>query len=222
MYIHTNDLDIYYEKSGTGKPFLLLHGNGEDHTKLSGLAAALSKEYGVYSLDTRCHGKSTKTKTLHYHDMMEDVAGFIAALNLTKPVLLGASDGGITGLLLAIQYPHLLSGLIACGANTHPAQLKKWFRTIVKIGILANKSPKLMLMVKEPDISQEKLALIKTPVLFLAGQRDVLPTSASMEMASAVPGSEIKILKGQTHSSYLKRYEIAMDAIGPFLNRISK
>ncbi|MDR2736978.1 MAG: alpha/beta hydrolase [Gracilibacteraceae bacterium] len=222
MFIHANGLDIYYEKSGAGKPVLLLHGNGEDHTKLNGLASALSKEYSVYSLDTRCHGKSAKTETLHYHDMMEDVAGFIAELKLARPLLLGASDGGITGLLLTIQYPDLLSGLIACGANTHPSQLKKWFLTIVKIGFIATKDPKLLLMLKEPDIRKEELASIKTPVLLLAGRRDVLPTPASMEIASSIPDSEITILKGQTHSSYLKRYEITIDAIEPFLKRISK
>jgi len=219
MFVRANGIDIYYEKSGEGKPFLLLHGNGEDSTALSGLASALSEEYCVYSLDTRRHGKSEKTETIHYHDMMEDVAAFIFELQLEKPFLLGASDGGITGLLLAIKYPEMLSGLIACGANIHPAQMKKWFLAMLKLQTFFNKDPKLLLMLNEPDIREEELASIKTPVLLLAGEKDILTTEETMKIAAPIPGCEVKILKGETHGSYLKRSAVAMEAIRPFLDR---
>lgn len=217
MLVHANGIDIYYEKTGEGRPFLLLHGNSEDHTKFNQLALVLSEKYSVYALDTRCHGQSTKTEAIGYHDMMEDVAAFIMALELDRPILLGFSDGAITGLLLAIQHPHMLSGLIACGANTRPSQLKKWFLAVAKLGYLSTKEPKMKMMYTEPDISSEGLSRIQIPVLVLAGSRDIIPTAATEEIASAIPDSELKILKGQTHSSYINHYDRVFNAIHLFL-----
>jgi pimeloyl-ACP methyl ester carboxylesterase len=149
--------------------------------------------------------------------MMEDTAAFINELGLDKPVLLGASDGGITGLLLAIQYPGMLSGLIACGANTHPSQIIGWFLTFTKLGYLITRNPKMKMMLDEPDISKEELNAIQIPTLILAGSRDIIPESVTMEIASAIPGSEVKLLKGETHDSYLRRHKRVMREIEPFL-----
>ena len=218
MLIQANGINIFYEKAGEGRPFILLHGNGEDHSIFQELAHALSKEYCVYSPDTRCHGKSASTPKLSYSDMAEDVAAFITALKLEKPLLLGFSDGGITGLLLAIKYPEMLSGLIACGANTQPSQIKKWFLTIIKLQYIFNKDPKLRLMLTEPDISAQELNSIKTPTLLLAGERDIVKTSATKRIAASVPNSELIILKGQTHSSYIMNHSRVLSAVQPFLS----
>ena len=220
MFTTVNGIDIYYEKSGEGKPLVLLHGNGEDHSRFDKIAAELSGEYAVYVTDTRYHGQSTKTETISYLEMMEDTAAFINKLCLEKPVVLGASDGGITGLLLAMKYPDLLSGLIACGANTHPSQIMKWYTFLMKISYLISRDKKIKMMLTEPDITNEDLASVKIPVLILAGSFDILPTPATLEIAAAIPNSEVKILKGQTHSSYLKNYKILITVIQPFLNRI--
>ena len=31
MFLDTGKIKLYYEKTGTGTPIILLHGNGEDH-----------------------------------------------------------------------------------------------------------------------------------------------------------------------------------------------
>ena len=31
MYIKVNSTELYYEKTGRGRPIILLHGNGENH-----------------------------------------------------------------------------------------------------------------------------------------------------------------------------------------------
>ena len=74
----------------------------------------------VYRLDSRRHGESEKTKEISYDLLAQDTAAFIQALGLSRPALIGSSDGGITGLLLAIGWPGLLSCAVVCGANTHP------------------------------------------------------------------------------------------------------
>jgi pimeloyl-ACP methyl ester carboxylesterase len=220
LFVRANDIDIYYEQIGTGRPLIILHGNGEDHSRLAGLASSLGKQYAVYSLDSRCHGQSTKTATLSYHDMAEDVAAFIQELSLEKPVLLGASDGGIVGLLLAISYPETLTGLIACGVNTHPSQLSLWFRLYSRLAHFVTHDPKWALMLNEPDIQTADLARIQIPVLVLAGSRDIVKTETTLKIAADITRSEVKILPGQTHDSYLKHHERALNVIQPFLFRL--
>ena len=122
------DVTLYYEKTGQGRPVILLHGNGETHEIFDKLVPELSKDYTVYAIDSRGHGKSTKVKTLDYDIMAEDIAEFIRILKLEKPMLYGFSDGGILGLILAYRYPDLLSKLIISGANLHPDGLKIKYR----------------------------------------------------------------------------------------------
>jgi pimeloyl-ACP methyl ester carboxylesterase len=118
------DITLYYEKTGQGKPIILLHGNGENHKIFDELVLQLSREYTVYAIDSRGHGKSSKTKSLDYYRMAEDIAGFIKLLNIEKPILYGFSDGGILGLIIGFRYPQLLSKLIISGANIRPEGIK--------------------------------------------------------------------------------------------------
>ena len=48
-----NDVELYYEEYGEGSPFILLHGNGEDHTIFNVLIDELKKHYKVYAIDYR-------------------------------------------------------------------------------------------------------------------------------------------------------------------------
>ena len=220
MIVHANGIDIFYKKCGEGKPFLIIHGNGESLSTYEELATALSMEYEVFTLDSRCHGKSTRTKTISYQDMTEDIAAFIAELGLEKPILLGASDGGITGLMLAIQYPDVLSALIACGANTNPSQLKKWALVLIKLSYFFTRDPKTKMMLDEPDIRDADLAKIMIPTLILAGSRDIIAESVTVDIAKAIPKSDVKILKGETHESYLRKYKKVICEIKPWIKKL--
>ena len=95
MIQQTSKINLYYEKTGTGVPLIMLHGNGEDHTIFNKATAVLKKHFTVYAIDTRGHGKSSPVDELHYEDMANDVYEFICKLNLEKPIVYGFSDGGI-------------------------------------------------------------------------------------------------------------------------------
>lgn len=219
MFINVNGIELFYEQRGSGRPFILLHGNSEDHSKFGNLIDMLAENYTVYAIDSRGHGQSSKVDTIGYDDMMQDVVAFIEKLHLEKPVLLGSSDGAIIGLLLASAYPDMLSALISCGANTNPSQLKKWFLAVAKFGYFSMKDPKMKMMYTEPNILGEDLAKIKVPTLVLAGSRDIIPERYTKEIAESIAGSECTILKGETHSSYIKHSEKVYEAIQPFLER---
>ncbi len=222
MFVQANGIEIYYERQGAGQPLLLLHGNSETHAIFRDVMEELSGRYCVYALDTRCHGQSSQGLPLSYQFLADDVTAFIAALGLTKPLALGFSDGAITALTLAIQSPGLLKGLVACGANTQPYQLRPWFLALVRAGYYFTRDPKLQMMYTQPDISVEDLGRIRVPVLVLAGTRDILPVADTIAIASAIPGAQWRFFPGHTHDSYLKQTRRLLGVVRPFLRDIEK
>ena len=53
MFIHVNGVRLFYEKQGTGKPLILLHGNEENHRIFDEAIELLKKHYTVYAVDSR-------------------------------------------------------------------------------------------------------------------------------------------------------------------------
>lgn len=51
------DIDLYYKEQGTGKPLILLHGNGESGEYFEHQISFFSGKYRVIVIDTRGHGK---------------------------------------------------------------------------------------------------------------------------------------------------------------------
>jgi len=217
MIIEVNGIELYYEKTGKGKPIILLHGNSEENSIFNALTQRLLSKYTVYAIDSRDHGKSSKVSELHYSDMMEDVAAFIQELDIRKPVILGFSDGGIIGLLLAIKYPDMLSKLIVCGANTSPDGAKKLFFTLGKIMHLFTRNQKLKLMLTQPNITDAELKTISVPTLVLAGSMDMVQEGHTRNIADNIPDSTLMILEGENHESYVINSDKLYDIIKPFM-----
>ena len=218
MYIDVNGVTLYYEQTGSGSPIVLLHGNGEDHSIFDELVQELSKSFLVYAVDSRGHGGSTKTQTLDYKVMTNDIAELIKNLNLAKPVMLGFSDGGILGLMLASGYPDLLSKLIVCGANAHPNGIRTPYLLIMKLFYRLTKNEKLKLMVTQPDISDSELMRISVPTLVLAGIRDLIKKRHTEHIASFISCAHMRILGGESHSSYVVHSPKLYTIIRPFLD----
>lgn len=100
MYAIVNGLKLFYHKEGSGRPVILLHGNGEDHTIFDVAIRDLARSYTVYALDSRAHGKSDPVPSLTYREMAGDVAAFIRQQGLEKPRWVGFSGrrrGGAAG-----------------------------------------------------------------------------------------------------------------------------
>ena len=217
MIINVNGVPLYYKKSGQGDPIILLHGNSQDHTIFADLIEKLSADYTVYAIDSRDHGKSGKVQHLSYMDKMEDVLAFITVLEIKKPALFGFSDGGIVGLLLAINHPDVLSKLMIGGANTHPSGAKSFLLALGKILYFFTRNNKVKLMLTQPDISDAELNRIITPTLVVAGQKDAIKEAHTASIAKNIPESKLLILKGENHGSYISDSSKIYDIIISFL-----
>ena len=202
MFMHVNGIDLFYEVSGSGKPLIMIHGNGEDHTIFKEAVEILNDHFRVYTLDSRDHGQSSKVSDLHYSDMADDILVFMNDLNLTDVTFYGFSDGGILGLLLA-QKTDRISRLIVSGANMTPDGVKGSLKFMIKLLYLFKKDTKLKMMLKEPNITEDQLAAIKIPTTVLAGEKDVILKKETERIATSIPGSKLRILPGEGHGSYI-------------------
>ena len=205
MLIEVNGTRLHYEKRGEGRPLILLHGNGEDHTIFQQALLLLEKRFCCYAVDSRCHGQSLGG-ALHYSEMAEDMLCFMEQLDLRDVIFYGFSDGGIVGLLAAAQTDRI-STLIVSGANLTPMGIKMWERLKMRVEYLFRKDPKLALMLNEPYISDDILARIRADTLVLAGDSDVIYEEETRHIADAISGAELQILEDEDHGSYIVHSE---------------
>ena len=80
MDAFVNGIRLFYERTGEGRPLVLLHGNGEDHTIFDEAVEVLSNRFTCYAIDSRGHGQSDEVDELHYADMASDLLAFIGDL----------------------------------------------------------------------------------------------------------------------------------------------
>lgn len=114
----TQNYRLNFIEKGRGKPLILLHGNGEDHTYFDKQIDFFSTTRRVIAIDTRGHGLSPRgTEPFTVKQFADDLYCFFLAHNITKADILGFSDGGNIALLFAIDYPDFVDKLILNGAN---------------------------------------------------------------------------------------------------------
>lgn len=110
--IQTNTVTLAYERLGSGKPLMLIHGFPLDHTSWNEVASLLENQFDVITPDLRGFGQSTTVETQYaMSDMADDLAGLFDHLGIEKVALAGHSMGGYVALAFAKKYPQRVSGL---------------------------------------------------------------------------------------------------------------
>ena len=103
---------FYREFAGAGRPIVIIHGLFGSSKNWITNAKELSKVGKVYAIDVRNHGESSHSSSHLITDLVEDLKEFILAHNLSKPIIIGHSMGGLNALLFALQYPEMIHSLI--------------------------------------------------------------------------------------------------------------
>ena len=216
MIAHVNGIDLYYEKSGEGRPLLMVHGNSEDHTIFQEAVELLKGQFCCYCVDSRSHGQSTSVGILHYSDMAADMVALLEALDLRDVVFYGFSDGGIIGLLAASRCDRITC-LITSGANITPEGAILPLRLLARTLFFFTKDPKMRLMLTEPHIDEALLLQIRARTLVLAGSHDMVKAGETRRIAAAIPGAVLKILPGEGHGSYIVHKQKIAELIRDFV-----
>ncbi|MBS0580786.1 MAG: alpha/beta hydrolase [Proteobacteria bacterium] len=217
-FVHDGNT-FYYETYGSGRPILLIHGNGESIGSFKEQIGVFSRHHTVVAMDSRGQGKSELgTDRLTYELMTEDTNAFLDHLKLDHVDVLGWSDGGIIGLMLAIHHPDKVARLAVMGANLQPDAAYPWAidgiarvraRLTEQLAHADNPKPlqlQLQLQLQlldlegnQPHIPLADLNGVQIPVLVMAGDRDVIRDDHTLSMFHALPKSQLAIFPGTTH-----------------------
>lgn len=225
-FADVNGIKLYYEIYGSGAPLVVLHGNGGSIADASDFYPGLMKQYKVIAIDSRSQGTSTTTGgPLNYDMMASDVNALLNQLNIDSAFIWGQSDGAILGLLLAKDYPKKVKRVLAYGANIQPDSLAlfPWALDYMKKTVKESKDPKEValnqMMLDYPNIPYEELSKIQAPILFMAGDRDVIRIEHTVKMFQHVPNSQLCILPGATHGGALEKKDLFLQIMNDFFNK---
>src|SRR6266566_6041121 len=130
-FLDTPNTTMYYdifEPDFTTTPYsshvftvLLIHGfGGTPESDFGAQLPALRSHYRVIAPHLHGYGRSTHRNSYalsFYRDDASDLATLLDSLNIEKVLVLGFSDGGIAGLLIAALYPQRVLALAVMGAQ---------------------------------------------------------------------------------------------------------
>ena len=113
----------YRDWGGEGQPLVLLHGLASNARFWDLAAPHLAEAFRTVALDQRGHGASARPDDGYdFPTVAGDVAAFLGALGLQRPIVVGHSWGGNVAAQVAADYPHRVAGIVCVdGGFIEPA-----------------------------------------------------------------------------------------------------
>ena len=141
-YLELDSVHTYYEAVGDGPPLVLLHGGMCPIETWGELIPQLSSSFRLYAPERRGHGRTADVDGPITYDLMAtDTIAFLEAMALGPIDLVGWSDGGIVGVLVALWRPDLVKRLVVVGAQVNLEGLTPELRTALEGGLDASVLP---------------------------------------------------------------------------------
>lgn len=215
-YYEVRGIKFYTETYGSGKPILFIHGNGGSINNFIYQIPYFSTSYKVIVADSRAHGKTVdKGDSLTYEMMADDYAALLDAMHIDSAYVVGWSDGGINGLLLAIRHPKKVAKLAITGANLTPdttdvfpevldivAPTYKSVRNKKELTEQEKTTYKLTrLLMEQPRIPYTDLHNIQCPTLVMGGDHDVIREEHTLKIFQHIPKAYLWIVPNSGHAA---------------------
>ena len=243
-YAEINNVKLYYEITGSGKPLLYMHGGLSSSLDFSEYIPEFSKEYMVITFDRRGHGRSYDNgDPFSYSAMGETANSLLEYLGIESAYVIGWSDGGVVGFHLASKHPSKVKKLIAVGANYLVTGLTdesvEWIKTQLTPESISQSFPQVEqgfksmnpnpenfanfinksreMWLTDPYIPKEELVKIEIPVLLAAGDTDSIKLEHTAEMRSLLSNSRLCILPNTSHFVFALKNEIVIKIFNNFL-----
>ncbi|MEO7120134.1 MAG: alpha/beta hydrolase [Ginsengibacter sp.] len=233
-YSEVNELKMYYEIYGRGKPLVLIHGGGSTiQTSFGRIIPFLAKHRQVIAMELQAHGHTgDRNAELSFEQDADDVAALLHNLGILKADFLGFSNGGQTGIELALRHPEVVNKLILASAfykrsaavpqfwdgfngatiDVMPKALQDGYLTTnndhAGLQNMFNRDAQRMKTFR--GWSDEQMQSIKAPVLVINGNNDVGSCEHAVEMYRLIADCELAIFPGG-HGDYLGAIETLQD-----------
>ena len=115
-HVDVDGMRIAYTRAGSGPPLVMLHGAPSDSRTWRWMIPDLARDHTVVAWDAPGFGKSTDIDdSWRAPDFAHALAGFVAALGLERPHLVGHSFGTMVALSLFRQHRAVPGSLVLVG-----------------------------------------------------------------------------------------------------------
>jgi pimeloyl-ACP methyl ester carboxylesterase len=109
--ININDVQLYYERGGSGESMILVHGSWLDHSSWNPVVPLLSERFDVVTYDRRGHSESERPASQgSIHEDAQDLIALIEVLDLAPAHVVTNSYGGNIAMQAA-KRPELFQSL---------------------------------------------------------------------------------------------------------------
>ncbi|MBA4276445.1 alpha/beta hydrolase [Flavobacterium sp.] len=227
-YVDVNGVKLYYEVYGEGEPLLMIHGNGGSFICFENQVEEFSKHFKVLLVDCRGRGNSSYKKgvELTFDLQVEDFSLFLEKLNIKKTNIVGWSDGGIIGLLLALKHPEKVNKLVTSGANIFPEgviHLDDMKKTVLDLESKNSNHENdlaidlINLDIKYPNLSFANLNVIQSKSLIIAGDHDEIKNDHTLKIFESIPNAQLAILPNSSHSALIENASLFNPIVLKFL-----
>lgn len=251
-YVEINGMKTYYEVSGEGEPLVVLHGAYMNIPAMGAIIPELAKTHKVYAIEFQGHGRTEDIdRPVTYPNLAGDVAAFMDAVGIEKADVFGYSMGAAAGLRLAIDHPEKVDQLVAASVSYDMSGSQPEFLEMIPtmapemfVGtpmedawkVLAPNPEgfrpfveRMIALEHEPLAWGEEVKALKSPVLIIAGDADMMTLDHLVSMfhllGGGMPGdmgkplsaSRLAILPATSHTAVINQTDLLMGFIEPFL-----
>ena len=233
-----NGIRIFYATYGHGEPVVMIHGGLANSAYWGLQIPVLARQYHVIVLDSRGHGRSTRTsEPISYELMASDVLALLDFLKVRKTSLVGWSDGAIIGLQIATHHPDRLERLFAFAGNSDPSGTKKaigsaafaaYGRRVEQEYKALSPAPDAFnrfradlsrMWASQPRFTARQLQGIAVPTWIVDGDHDEIIRRQDTDwIATQIPGSTELILRDVGHFAFLQDPAAFNEAVLRFLS----
>jgi pimeloyl-ACP methyl ester carboxylesterase len=120
-YAEVNGINLYYERRGSGRPLILLHGGLGSGEMFGPVLGQLATAHEVITVDLQGHGRTADIdRPITLAHMAADIAALIDHLALDRPDVVGYSLGGGVAMQTAADYPAKVRKLVMASVYLTP------------------------------------------------------------------------------------------------------
>jgi pimeloyl-ACP methyl ester carboxylesterase len=221
--IDVEGLSVFYETAGDGEPLVLLHGGLADNSTWAAQFSGLAPHRRVVAPERQAQGHTPdRPGPLTYRGMADQTVGFLGALDLGPVDLVGWSDGGMVGTLIAAERPELVRTLTVTGSGFSsggyvPGAMEELLSLSpgdedmeMFAAMYAQASPdgpehlpevwaKMRTMWAEPFDWTAEVQRISAPTLVMVGDDDYVSVDHARQFSDMVEHGQLAVAPGASH-----------------------
>jgi pimeloyl-ACP methyl ester carboxylesterase len=240
-YASVNGLELYFERRGTGRPLVLLHGGLMTiDLNFGPLLEPLAANRQVIAVELQGHGHTADTdRPMTIESLATDVVALLDHLGIEDADLFGFSLGGLVAYAVALGAPTRVGKLIVASADAHrppgresaplddermptPADfqaMRDAYEAVAPDPAHFDEfAARTSTMVHEFPGWSDELRSLQVPTLLIFGDQDFSPLPDVVELFDLLPNAQLAVLPGTTHVGVTRRTSEVFALITAFLD----